>query len=217
MKKTILLAGGLLALSAQGALAADWDGLYAGASVANYRYSGSFFDQSYYENGGSFDEHDVGTAYGLQVGFNKTSDSFLYGAELGYTEYDSELSSFLDGFYFANHELNSAISLKLRAGITEGNSLFYVFGGIADMDESHALVEPGTLSGNNTGEFDTERPMTLVGVGVEHMASDALSIRAEITQGSGQETTGNPAGSPEADWEATGDIRQFALGVNFHF
>ncbi|MDF1822652.1 MAG: outer membrane beta-barrel protein [Alcanivoracaceae bacterium] len=217
MKKTILLAGGLLAISAQSALAADWDGLYAGASVANYRYTGSFFDQSYYDNGGTFDEHDIGTAYGLQVGFNKTSDSFLYGAELAYTQYDSELSSFIDSFVLFNHTLDAATSLKLRAGITEGNSLFYVFGGIADMDESHELLEPGDPTGYNTGEFDTERPMTLVGVGVEHMATEALSIRAEITQGSGQETTGNTIQDPEADWEATGDIRQFALGLNFHF
>lgn len=215
MKKTILLTGALMATSMQGALAADFGGLYGGITLADTNYKAAWFDRDYDYHGGTFQQQDQSVAYGVQFGFNSIHDALLLGAELGYQGFDSDVSTYYSDDFYYNNEISSLYSLKLRAGLVQGATLFYLTAGLAQTDEEHQSIDPdGT--GNTTEKFESERPMTLVGVGLEHMISDNFSLRAEYQQGSGQETD-ELILSTTSSWEVTTDIRQFGLSANFHF
>lgn len=216
MKKTILLAGSLMAISMQGALAADFSGMYGGITLADTDYKAGWYDRDYYYHGGTFQQDDRSLAYGVQFGFNSLHDSLLLGAELGYQGFDSDVSTYYSDDFYYNNEISSLYSLKLRAGLVQGSTLFYLTAGIAQTDEEHQSVDPDGLANNSTVKFESERPMTLVGVGLEHMVSDNFSVRAEYQQGSGQETDELILNSVSG-WEVTTDIRQFGLSANFHF
>jgi opacity protein-like surface antigen len=220
MKKTILLAGSLMAISMQGAFAADFGGLYGGITLADTDYRAAWFDRDYYDHGGTVQKDDRSASYGIQFGFNSIHDTLLLGAEFGYQGFDSDISSYHTSssgpVYLYNNEISNLYSLKLRAGLVQGATLFYLTAGVALTDEEHQSIDPSGPANNTTKKFESGRPMTLIGVGLEHMVSDNFSVRAEYQQGSGQETD-EPILNSISEWEVTTDIRQFGLSANLHF
>lgn len=214
MKKTTLLAGSLMAIAIQSASAAELGGLYGGITVSDTDYKAGWFDRDYFYHGGTFEHDDRSVAYGLQFGINSVRENLLLGAEFGYQSMDSDVSTYYDNDLFYNNEISALYSLKVRAGLVQGGTTFYLTAGIAQTDEEHQLIDVGGT--NSTDTFETERPMTLIGVGIEHMIADTLSLRFEYQQGAGQETDEQIIGNTES-YEVTSDIRQFGASVNFHF
>ncbi|MGR3795199.1 outer membrane protein [Vannielia sp. SX4] len=156
----------------------DWSGGFYGVDVALLANKGSVWDQDYYEYGGTYDLTSLGGGLGGHIGMNWQNGSFVYGGIADIAFYSNSETDTSPGYREVTSELKAMATIRGRAGIATGNSLFYATGGlaIANSELSHRY-----LPGPNTADFDMSdtRIGAVVGLGMEHAMSEKSSIRVE--------------------------------------
>lgn len=167
-------------------VAMNWTGFYVGAQVGyswgNHRISRLDATGAVRVFGGFplSDENDVdGFVGGLHVGYNYQTGSFVFGIEADGEFSDAKYSRGLvrgaPGVDFNYGSKDWQASLRARAGLTFGNALLYVTGGLAIADVNSRVDVGGVLF---TAYSKTKTGYT-VGAGVEYALSSNWSARAE--------------------------------------
>lgn len=179
-----------------GALAptVDWTGGYAGLDVIAAHHIGSTFDRVYYDHGGSYNVPSFGAGFGGHVGYDKQIDYFVYGIVADIAAYTNDEKDTAPNYREMVSSLNWMGTVRARAGLATGESLFYVTGGVAFADINSAynyLPAPD----NDSFDMSGTRVGWVAGLGVEHKVSERGSIKLEaLYTGFAKESSGNPDG-----------------------
>lgn len=154
----------------------DWSGGFYGVDAALLANKGSVWDQDYDQFGGTFDVTSLGGGIGAHVGFNWQSGSFVYGAIADIAAYSNDERRTSPGYREVASAIDMMATVRGRAGIASGQSLFYVTGGLALAKSELSHEEFGS-----TDSFDLDDPRvgTVVGMGLEHAFNDKMSFRVE--------------------------------------
>lgn len=192
-----------------------WTGFYGGIQ-AGYGW-GTTDATTHALNGAGSETFNYGTSgglFGAHLGYNWQSSNFVLGLES-----DLEMSSIKGsgiGNWGGGHVTNFDWlgSLRARAGISTGSTLFYVTGGLA---YGGVTVERSAGAGFTpfTGTSDWKAGWTL-GAGIEHAFTRSISARIEYRYTDlGQITYTNPA----ANLTDTSDLSHSAIraGLSFKF
>jgi outer membrane immunogenic protein len=177
----------------------NWSGFYAGLN-AGAVFSQSSFDLTaspFFAAAAPFLSADGTTRFnrtgftgGAQAGYNWQSGAFVYGveADINYTDVKSSGSvtraslPFLAAGSTISESSRSSwlITLRPRVGVTSGNALFYLTGGlaIADYSFSQGAVIPNCLCGV-TGTVSKAKVGWTVGGGIEYAVTPAWSVKGE--------------------------------------
>jgi opacity protein-like surface antigen len=209
MKKYLLLASAPLLL-AQGAIASEWDGAYAGIGLSQNRLSSTWTDVAADNNGDSREQRQEDMSPSLYAGYNMSSDALVYGAELEYQLIDGEKSQ-TDDDGILTDKLESTLALKLRGGMAMGNALLYMTAGVVQGDITHSK-----LNGNDSvPEFDQDSYGYLFGAGIEAKVSNAINVRIELSNTRFAETS-EADGSGDI-YKVADDISAVTVGAAFQF
>ncbi len=200
---------GLVVSTGDPMTAGDWSGWYAGfnggagiTSSTALEYAGSVQDYSEYT---IEDPHVVG---GIQGGFNWQHGHTVVGLEA-----DVSLSSFdrqdvwisPPTVFEHSGEWDWYATLRARAGVSAGNAMAYVTGGVALVDRQHSLSRSGPIS---RGEFVDDVGVGLaLGAGVEMAFNDRWSARLEYLHI-------NLAEQLTSDFAGRGDLGGFHSAAN---
>ena len=127
---------------------------------------------------------------GAQAGYNWQSGAFVYGveADINYTDAKSSGSitrATIPGLGLGSTILESSrsewlMTFRPRVGVTSGNALFYVTGGLAVADYSftQGAVIPNCACGV-TGTVSKTKAGWTVGAGIEYAVTPAWSVKGE--------------------------------------
>lgn len=209
MKKHLLLASASL-LAAQGAIASDWDGVYAGIGLSQNRLNSTWTDVAYDNNGNSREQRQEDMSPSVYAGYNMSSDALIYGVELEYQLIDAEKNQ-TDDDGFLTDKFESTLALKLRGGMAVGKALLYMTAGVVQGDITH-----DKLDGNDSiPEFDQDSYGYLFGAGVEAKITDAVNLRFELS---------NTRFAESSEFDGNGDLYRIAddisavsVGTSFQF
>jgi outer membrane immunogenic protein len=189
MKLQGILVAGVMAATLSGtAQAQDWTGFYAGLSATTH---GSEITPS----GAPFGLPGDSVSPGIFAGYNHAVGSnWIIGGELSY---DAADTSFLPSLPI---EVSNTAELRGRVGYAMGNVMPYVALGVVSSDM-------GVLGGNYGSQSGYS-----MGLGLEYMVSDAMSLRTEFKQTRYSDVL-------EADLGPGWSIedRAIAIGAAFHF
>ncbi len=186
------------------ALAQDWTGPYVGVEA-----SGAAIDSQTTRNFGTpvFSDAELsGFLFGIEAGYNMQLDNNLVLGIAG----DWAISTVDgDGLWYASDpfrlDLNSLATLQAKLGLAVGptnRTLVFLSGGLAlaDVDLSGY---PVASSKNHLG--------FVISAGVEHMLTEAVSIKADVSYVNLGKETYNPGEVVKLDGIMG------TVGVNFHF
>ena len=203
--------------------APTWGGLYVGANFGIAWTSGKRFQdnvsicgnslcgwESDDENGSSF-----GGLAGITAGYNFQSGNFVYGIEadvagvwggtIKNANYDNELKT------------SGIATLRARAGIASGSTLFYLTAGIAAVNQKHSS-QVGCTNCDYNGSKTEWNFAGVVGAGIEHQLGGGWSAKVEGLYIPNLETavSFSPYGTSKG-FRATSDIAIVRFGVNYRF
>ncbi|NBD29604.1 MAG: outer membrane beta-barrel protein [Alphaproteobacteria bacterium] len=155
----------------------DWSGGFYGADFALLANKASIWDQDYEDYGGTFDVTSLGAGIGGHAGYNWQSGSFVYGVLGDLALYSNNATRTADSYREIESRLRSMATLRGRAGIATGDSMFYATGGLA-LAQSDLTY---TYLPSTSPEFDLSdtRAGAVVGLGVEHAMSETTSFKVE--------------------------------------
>ena len=168
----------------------DFSGFYAGIHLdaSTFAAESSDLTDTFTNDAPSLSELVYGG--GVTLGYNyQLGNNVIIGAELDYTS-AMEVNRFVafnssgsQGLDFQN-SWESVIALKLRAGITQDRSLFYVTGGPAQAKGVFS-VRDVQVSNSDCGdsvcaEADENLLGLVIGVGAEHAFTDRIIGKFEV-------------------------------------
>jgi opacity protein-like surface antigen len=209
MKKHLLLASASL-LIAQGAMASEWDGLYAGLGVSQNRLNTTWTDVDYDNHGNTREQRHEDLSPSVFVGYNTSSDALVYGVELEYQMQDTEQSR-NDSDALVTDTFDSTLALKLKGGMAVGQALLYITAGVVDGDISHERLN----AADSIPEFDQDSYGYLFGAGLQAKLADSLSVRIELTDTRFAETSERDG---SGDKYRVGDsISSVSIGAAYQF
>lgn len=205
-----------------------WKGMYAGAS-AGYAFGGDDrFGIS--EQPGEHFSHDIGKFElggangGVRMGYRWQRGRFVFGPEVG-VEFGG-INDKLSGLVYdtntgnGDHEskLKHAIALRFKTGYAvRDDVLFYGIAGVirGKFNYNGSEEYSGETSGRASYDVDYNRTGYVVGLGVEKMINDRLSVTGEWEYANyGKE---HLMIFDDISTEATPDYHNVKLGVNFKF
>jgi outer membrane immunogenic protein len=177
----------------------NWSGFYVGVN-AGAVFSRSSFDMTaapffgaaapFLSADGTTRFNRTGFTGGAQAGYNWQSGAFAYGveADINYTDAKSSGSitrATVPGLGLGSTILESSrsewlMTFRPRVGVTSGNALFYVTGGLAVADYSftQGAVIPNCACGV-TGTVSKTKAGWTVGAGIEYAVTPAWSVKGE--------------------------------------
>ncbi len=161
----------------------NWTGFYLGGTIGGAYQTGTTTDVDYYDYGGSYSQSDVSFVYGLHAGYNWQYGMGVFGieADISGDTFDKSVSSLDCGTnctrtFKASSDWFSTV--RGRLGLTSGNALVYVTGGVAFVDRKQIFnttfdpfVTPASANSVATG--------FAAGAGVEVALNNHWSVRAE--------------------------------------
>ena len=175
----------------------DWDRYYVGGNIGG---AVGYAD----ETGGEFFRTEHGFAAGLQVGRNFDHDSFVWGIEADLGNGGLEWGGNGDGY--AEASLDIVASVRGRLGLPVDNHLVYATAGVGILGVS------ATDGGSDDNMEAFVRPV--VGIGVESMISNSVSLKAEGLAHIGTDRMSiDGTGTEGMRLKSVGQIR---LGINLH-
>ena len=154
----------------------DWSGFHFGV-----HFGGAFGSSDYDLDlaagpGGPYANDNIdlsGVLGGVLLGYNFQSNNIVYGIEIDASIGDVEgKNTFFPAVGIHFHQTTQG-SLRLRVGYAMGNTLIYATGG-----GTLASVEVDQIGVVNATDEETQYGF-IVGGGIEHKVSDAISIRGE--------------------------------------
>ena len=155
----------------------DWTGAYVGVFGAATAIDGHYTVQSGCGCGGGGDPEMSGIGYqgGVLAGINYQVNSFVFGVE-GDWGFGGKVATNDDPGEATWLKFNDIATLRARAGLADGNTLFYITGGAAAVNsEFGGLVGPASVS-------DSQKKWLYgwtAGAGIEHAFTPALHARLE--------------------------------------
>jgi outer membrane immunogenic protein len=164
--KSLALIVGLGIASVQAQDGGQWGGAYGGLTFS--KTSGDMI----YDDGGVYDLD--GQSTGALLGYNYSSGTWVFGAELAYSK------GRIEEVGNTNFGFESALDLKARAGYEIGSALVY-----ATVGRTVTQWDEGGLSFDGNG--------LLYGVGIDYLVSPSFFIGAEYV-----------ARDVTSDWNAIG-------------
>ncbi len=226
MKRVLLAATSILAISAATAVAADridppayvyWDGPYIGANagVAILDGDARVLLGAVPTN---FDLDDTGFTAGGQAGWNWQHDQWVFGIEGDFNYVDVEDAGIANvvNQQFGSYNLESDwyATLRGRAGFAMDASLFYVTGGVAFMDADLRATQIIAAAASPTASDSEVLVGFAVGGGIEHKFSESWSAKAEYLY-MNFESKSLSAGIATARVEP--ELHVIRAGINWHF
>jgi outer membrane immunogenic protein len=201
----------------------NWSGFHAGVVGTGGLFTSEMSDQWCYTACDAPDMASWGGGIGLTAGWNAQSGNFVYGVEgdVSWVGFDNELD--IDGgSYLMEHRASwdYLATLRARAGLTVGNVLGYVTGGIAvaQTDYSSWYVPPFDDEGFSTSQTQVG---FAAGAGVEVALNERLSLKGEyLYVGFPDETTPYQNGSADPDEDVMtyrSDAHLLRIGLNYRF
>lgn len=218
MKKTLLAASALLALSVSSANAADpvveamydWTGFYAGLN-AGYAMNG---DDTVAINPAHGDVGDLsisGFFAGVQAGYNQQFDSFVVGIE-GDIQWSNADDSFGDGTTSGSNDMNYFGTLRGRAGFAADRLFIYGTGGLAFGGFDYQVDT--TVAPAFSVDENLSRVGYTAGAGIEYAFSDDWTMKLEYLYANfGREKLTDGANHTVA----TPDFHSVRVGFNYLF
>ena len=208
--KAAILAAGVLAGTASGALATDFSGAYGGLSFGK-----AISDGTHFPTGGAgaygTSSPDTGVVGGV-FGWNQRAGDFVYGYELGVSTGLSDGSVFAHGCACSTMQLTfqGAIEVGMRGGWVSGNTLFYGALGAAHLSFEEVFTSTSaptalTLKNNDTVPY--------LGVGIEQSVSDGWSVRGEYRHYFDVTTTNPNTPFPGSLTSLGSGAREYDFGV----
>ena len=201
---------------------ASWDGAFGGIYASNIG-----FQSSGGESGGTLPHVNTHSFNGgVKAGYNWQNGSLVFGVVADLQSGTNEGVNYfeLSGSNDRNTmESDWTAGLNLRAGMSSGNLLLYVTGGMSasqvEMTTCHGFSTVTCFDGTNTDNESTFDDVLVgfnAGFGAEMMISPKTSIFAEYVM--------HRYGSVAAEQNQAGDYSEFyvqaeqlKLGVNVHF
>jgi outer membrane immunogenic protein len=228
----------------------DWSGAYAGltlgADIVDFN-SDVFIPaasnmngaaRATYEGAANFSDAGVGLLAGLTAGANMQSNNLVFGLEgdISYLFANPSASNNFAAGETANVEnmLDDGLlaTLRGRAGLAHGNSLFYLTGGLAysgsdvkhTMDWSFADGCPpagGGLQRCHVGDSGDLGLGWTLGVGIEHAISQSMTLKAEYLYADFKdqdiETVNAAVANQNALHSIDADMHVVRFGLNWHY
>lgn len=160
-------------------------GLYAGGHAGLAFVGASFEDVDGYAAGGrSVDRDNTGSLVGIQVGYNWTRCSLLYGIEWDFSWATASQGGYdAAGGYHLSQSLDYLSSLRGRIGWANGNWLYYGTLGIALAGTSTSYTNAsvsGAATGLNSFEAGTSQVGVVIGGGAEYALSDSILLNGSL-------------------------------------
>lgn len=194
-------------------------GLYVGASVGYARHEDDKTDLNF---GTSFGGDAGSLAGSLFYGHNWQCGRFVFGVESDIGIFDAEISQIDPGGGVGTTTLRSEIdwfsTSRIRLGLAhEDRVLFFVTGGLAYADVSHA-VSNDVLAFSETHD-DGQWGWT-IGAGIEFLRDRGWSVRAEalyVDLGSETEVYTTCGGACEARYDWENDFWVGRIGISYKF
>ena len=203
----------------------DWSGPYVGAYAGMNANETDVTGNYLISNTGTADAPGISgnaLAAGGTLGYNvQVDDSFVIGLEgdfgTGAKRSNSIETSICMGpgscTQFTNtwkSNPNWLATVRARAGLASGNTLFYVTGGLA-VSDTNVSYSPGA---NPIEEKKTSTGYA-AGVGVEHRLGHGFSVKAEYLRMSFSHVVAYAPSSIGVDFKPT--VNSLRLGVNYAF
>jgi len=164
----------------------NWSGPYAGANVGAGMASGMVEDKDCFECASdSFSEGFV--QGGLHSGYNWQMKNTVLGIEgevnLGSQDHKGLLGGADGDHEFTKSRIDWSAAILGRAGITAGDTLFFVDAGpaLAHLNGSGFLDPTGGNTTTGSYTVDTWTPGIKGGIGAEFMVAPNVSIRAQYS------------------------------------
>ncbi len=192
-RSTVFVASALALMVATPVVAQDWNGFYAGVSAS----SGTFGLSGPALGGFEFTGSD--TSPGVFIGYNHAlQNNWVVGGELSYSAVDSWI-----GLPGDVAEMDGLAMLRGRVGYANGQVMPYIAAGVASSE--FGVPTSGISAQSETGYN--------VGIGVEYLFSNNMSLRAEysITEFDDILSPPAPPNGVDASYEA------ITVGVAWHF
>jgi hypothetical protein len=208
MKIKLLAAAIILSASSPSFAGEDWNGFYAGSALGVASFTSDFNDlDDDWDNQGLSGDNSLDLNAGIYGGINFQLDALVYGLEIGYTSYGSKSTGLpnaddnvvIDDSQTA--ELESAISLRARAGLAAGNTLLFLAVG-----PTWAFAKgDDTILGLTTS------------VGIEQKFTPSISARLQVENTVFE--TSDLIIEPESDYRYSHDdaLTNVSVGVSYSF
>jgi opacity protein-like surface antigen len=207
------------------AVAADtWTGIYGGVHAGIGAFTGTALDWNSYifyddDATGDFDLNDFAGVAGVQGGYNWQSGNAVYGfeADWAWTGFDESRSIYVDDYY-VKADMEWLATLRGRLGVTAGNGLAYVTGGLALAHVSHCADydNPCTTDDDDDIAWSGTLPGLAVGAGVEARLNENWSFKSEylFVQLANENIVYNSGEGYNIDFSDRAHI--FRIGLNYH-
>lgn len=156
----------------------DWTGAYIGVFAAGTAIDGHYFDRCACGTTSDPEMSGIGYSGGALAGVNYQMDNFVFGFE-GDWAFGGKQANNDDPAQGTAIRFNDIATLRARAGLADGNTLFYVTGGAAAVNtDFRAIIGDGT--GGLVGVNDKKWLWGwAAGAGIEHAFTPALHARLE--------------------------------------
>lgn len=194
-----------------------WAGFYAGLTAGGLQSTTGIRD----ENGTIYDDEgltsfttDTSIAGGVHAGFNWQRENAVLGLEADYTFTDSGDSRIFDGIdHFTSSEISGFGSLRARAGVSAGDTLVFVTGGIGWVN---AEVSGYDFVPSQVVNYDNFAAL-VGGVGAEHRIHEHLSLRAEYLYYGFDEKSDLCDDCGDEPAFADGELHYLRAGLSLHY
>ena len=174
-----------------------WDGPYLGVHMG--AVSADFTNRTPITPGVSGSTN--GALGGFQLGYNWQNGNSVLGAEA-----DVSLTDISDRFVTGAFDEDMMTSLRLRAGVTQGETLIFGSFGVA-WTEQHTVL-------TGTGSSNDFEPGLMLGAGAERFLWDNIAGRVEAYYVDAPAETRNVGGTPTANGSQNVIFR---AGLSLHF
>jgi opacity protein-like surface antigen len=220
MKVKLLAAAIILSASSSSFAGEDWNGFYAGGALGIASFTSDFNDlDDDWDNQGLSGDNSLDLNAGIYGGINFQLDALVYGVEIGYTRYGSESTGLpnADGNVVIDDslttELESAISLRGRAGLAAGNTLLFLAVG-----PTWAKTNYKSIYENVPYEKGDDTILGLTtAVGIEQKFTPSISARLLVEHTAFE--TSDLIVEPESDYRYSHDdaLTNVSVGVSYNF
>lgn len=160
-----------------------------------------------------------GGIFGGQVGYNFNADRWVFGVEGDFQGTSFSENTSIDDDHVASGAWNWFATIRGRAGVTVGDTLFYGTGGVAFINADFCGADGSCVT---DGDEDLAFTKTLagyaIGAGAEMKLTERLSIKGEYLFVDGLDFEKQyDDGDPDQRASFSTEAHVFRIGLNFHF
>lgn len=204
---------------------ADWSGAYVGGFVGAGIFGGTAQDlggDALDEEGYAIRLHDPAAEFGIRAGYNLQRGNFVYGGEIDLSGTTFDVEAQYDDDYRQEASTSAMLGITGRAGLAIDNTMVFVRGGIG-----FAKIDACISDDEDSCEFDDDEILEIsetvtgliIGAGVEHQFSSALSMTVEFMQFESGYTDliSYDSGNDSDVARFSADSKSLRVGVNYRF